>query len=275
MQQHHSIVIVGGGTGGIAVAARLSRALPRPDIAIVEPADRHYYQPLWTLVGGGAAKKESTVRDEADLIPPGATWIRDAVTAFDPERSTVVTAGGRTIHYDWLVVAPGIQIDWDAIDGLRDALGRDGVCSNYSYDTVDSTWQFIRGLTRGTAIFTYPNTVVKCGGAPQKIMWLAEHHFRRTGVRDKIDVVFASAGAKIFAVPKYAATLERLVRERDIITRFHHNLVALRPAAREAVFVRSEPGGSSEEVVMRYDLIHVTPPMSAPDFVKRSPLANA
>lgn len=275
MDSHHEIVIIGGGTGGISVAARLSRALKRPDIAILEPSEKHYYQPLWTLVGGGAALKESTVRDEAELIPPGATWIRDAAAGFDPERNLVVTAGGRRIGYDFLVVAPGIQIDWGRIEGLPEALGHDGVCSNYSYETVDSTWRFIRELKQGTAIFTNPNTPVKCGGAPQKILWLAEHHFRRTGVRDAIDVVFASAGAKIFAVAKYAATLERLVRERGVTTRFHHNLVAVRPASREAVFMRSEPGKAAEEVVMRYDLLHVTPPMSAPDFIKRSPLAGA
>ncbi|WP_434423356.1 NAD(P)/FAD-dependent oxidoreductase [Nannocystis pusilla] len=274
MEHHHKIVIVGGGTGGISVAARLSRALEDPDIAIVEPADKHYYQPLWTLVGGGAATKEETVRDEADLIPAGATWIRERATAFDPERNVVTTAEGRTIRYDHLVVAAGIQLDWDKIDGLHDALGHDGVCSNYAYTTVDSTWKFIRELERGTAIFTFPNTPVKCGGAPQKIMWLAEHHFRRRGVRDDIDIVFASAGAKIFAVPKYAATLERLVRERNIITRFHHNLIAVRPRSREAVFTRTEPGGAPEEVVMKYDLLHVTPPMSAPDFIQQSPLAN-
>lgn len=275
MENHHKIVIIGGGTGGISVAARLSRALERPDIAIVEPADKHYYQPLWTLVGGGAATKEETVRDEADLIPAGATWIRERAAAFDPERNTVKTAEGRTLRYDHLVVAAGIQLDWDKVDGLPDALGHGGVCSNYAYTTVDSTWKAIRELDRGTAIFTFPNTPVKCGGAPQKIMWLAEHHFRRRGVRDGIDVVFASAGAKIFAVPKYAATLDRLVRERNIITRFHHNLIAVRPRSREAVFTRSEPGGAPEEVVMKYDLLHVTPPMSAPDFIKQSPLANS
>ncbi|MBL9107244.1 MAG: NAD(P)/FAD-dependent oxidoreductase [Myxococcales bacterium] len=275
MQQHHKIVVVGGGTGGITVAARLSRALASPDIAVIEPSDRHYYQPLWTLVGGGAATKESTVRAEADLIPRGATWIRDSVREFQPERNAVVTADGRTVGYDWLVVAPGIQIDWARIDGLPAALGKDGVCSNYSYETVDSTWQFLREVRAGRAIFTMPNTPVKCGGAPQKIMWLAEHHFRRAGVRDAVEVVFASAGAKMFGVKKYGDALDRLVRERGVVTRFHHNLIAVRPRSREAVFTRSEPGGAAEEVVMQYDLLHVTPPMSAPEFVKRSPLADA
>lgn len=274
MDLHHKIVIVGGGTGGLTVAARLCRAMKAPDVAILEPSDKHYYQPLWTLVGGGAAEKESTERDEAGLIPRGAAWIRDAVTEFEPERSRVKTAGGRTIRYDALVVAPGIQLDWHKIEGLVGALGKDGVCSNYSYEFVDSTWRFIRGMKEGRAIFTMPNTPVKCGGAPQKILWLAEHHFRRAGVRGAVEVVYASAGAKIFAVPKYAATLERLVREREVVTKFHHNLVALRPSAREAVFSVAAPDRAPQEVILRYDMIHVTPPMSAPEFVRRSPLAS-
>jgi sulfide:quinone oxidoreductase len=275
MQHHPKIVIVGGGTGGLTVAARLCRALARPNVTIIEPSDRHYYQPLWTLVGGGAATKESTVRAEADLIPRGAAWVRDRVREFLPEQDAVVTAEGRAIDYDYLVVAPGIQLDWDRIAGLPDALGKDGVCSNYSYETVDSTWRFVQGLRSGRAIFTMPGTPVKCGGAPQKIMWLAEHHFRRTGVRGAIEVVFASAGGRIFGVQKYAAALERLVQEREVVTRFHHDLVAVRPRAREAVFVRRAPGDAPEEVVMTYDLLHVTPPMSAPEFVRRSPLADA
>jgi len=275
MQEHHKIVVVGGGTGGICVAARLCRALKEPDVAIIEPSDRHFYQPLWTLVGGGAATLASTVRPEADFIPPGATWIRDSVHEFLPEENVVTTRDGRRIRYDYLVVAPGIQIDWAKIDGLPAALGREGVCSNYSYETVESTWRFLSEMRSGRAIFTMPGTPVKCGGAPQKIMWLAEHHLRRAGVRGAVEVVFATAGGKMFGVKKYGDALDRLVQERGVITRFHHDLIAVRPQSREAVFTRSEPGGAPEEVVMNYDLLHVTPPMSAPDFIKRSPIADA
>ena len=275
VNMHPRVLIVGGGTGGITVAARLARSGRALDITVLEPSDRHYYQPLWTLVGGGAARKEDTVRAEADYIPAGVRWVRDRAREFRPEQKLVITAGGEALAYDALVVAPGIQIDWGKIDGLEGALGRDGVCSNYSYDHVDSTWEFIRGLRGGRAIFTMPNTPVKCGGAPQKIMWLAEHHFRRSGVREAIEVVYASAGAKIFAVQKYAETLARLVEERGVQTRFHHNLVAVRPGSREAVFQVATPGQAAREEVVGYHLLHVTPPMSAPEFVKRSPLADA
>lgn len=270
--EHHRVLVVGGGTGGITVAARLLRARPGLDLAIVEPADTHYYQPLWTLVGAGEVSSESTARPMATVIPWGAAWIRDAVTAFDPEANAVLTREGRRIGYDYLVVAPGIQIDWGAIPGLAEGIGRGGLCSNYSYPSARYTWDCLRSFEGGNAIFTQPNTAIKCGGAPQKIMYLAESQFRRRGVRGKSRVIFATPGTAIFGIDKYRRTLERIVRERGIDLRLQHNLVAIRPEAREAVFERLDTG---ETVVLPYAMLHVAPPMSAPDFLKGSPIADA
>ncbi len=268
----HRVLVVGGGTGGICVAARLLRAQPGLDVAIVEPSEKHYYQPIWTLVGAGAASRESSVRDEAEVIPEGATWIQEAVSAFEPAHNAVVLSNGDRVEYDYLVVAAGIQLDWNAIPGLEESVGRDGVCSNYSYETVHSTWENLRNFRGGTAIFTQPNTPVKCGGAPQKIAYLAADYFRRNGLADKSRVIFASAGESIFSVEKYARTLHRVIQRYGIETRFQHNLVELRPERREAVFEHVETG---ERVTLVYDMIHVTPPQSAPDFIKESPLADA
>lgn len=271
MQRHHQILIVGGGTAGITVSARLLNREPSLDVAIVEPSTKHYYQPLWTLVGGGIFRPEDSEREEADLIPAGASWIRDAVSSFDPDSSRLSTRGGLTVSYDFLVVAPGLQLDWGKVEGLRDAVGHDGVCSNYAYETVPSTWKSIREFKGGTAIFTQPSGTVKCGGAPQKIMYLADEAFRRSGVRDRSRVVFASALGRIFAVDTYARALEKVIARKGIETRFNHELVALRPASREAVFRLVDSG---DEAVLRYDMIHVTPPMGPPDFVSKSPLAD-
>ncbi len=267
----HEIVVIGGGNAGISVAARLCRALHAPDIAIIEPSDKHYYQPLWTLVGGGVFPKEQTEHDEASVIPPGATWIRDSVAEIHPEENFLLTEDGKKVTYEYLVVAPGIQIDWGKIKGLTESLGKDGVCSNYSYEYVDKTWEFIRSFKGGNAIFTQPSTPIKCGGAPQKIAYLADDYFRKSGVRDGSNVIFATAGASIFAVKRYADSLTRVAARKGIDVRFRHELVEVRSGSKEAVFQNLDTG---ETVVLPYEMIHVTPPMSAPDFIKKSPLAN-
>lgn len=266
------IVIVGGGTGGITVAARLRKAIPRADVTIIEPSTKHYYQPLWTLVGAGECRREITEREEATVIPHGATWMRDAVTGFDPDNNAVTTRGGERVEYDYLVVAPGIQLNWDHVKGLKECIGQNGVCSNYAYEYVNSTWECIRNFREGNAVFTAPNTPIKCGGAPQKIMYLAEDYFRRHSLRDKARVIFAAAGSTIFSIPKYRATLEHIIETRGIETMFHHNLIEIRGDAKEAVFENLE---TKETKTLPYTMIHVTPPMSAPDFVRESPLANA
>lgn len=266
------IVIVGGGSGGLSVAARLCAVLPPGSVAIVEPSDKHYYQPIWTLVGGGVFDKSISERPEADYVPEGAVWIRERVAAFHPERHQVELASGERLGYEQLVVALGIQLDWHKIDGLSGALGKDGLCSNYRYDLVDSTWQTLRGLTEGNAIFTFPSTPVKCAGAPQKIMYLADEHLRSRGVRGKVPVIFASAGKAIFGVERYARELRKIVERKGIATRFREELVAVRPRTKEAVFRHLDEG---TETVLPYSMLHVVPPQSAPDVIKESTLADS
>lgn len=267
---HHKVVIVGGGNAGISVAARLKRSLKDLDVALIEPSEKHYYQPLWTLVGGGVVNKKATERSEASVIPKDVTWIRDAVTEFRPEENVVLTSS-RRIGYDFLVVAPGIQLNWDKVAGLPEALGTGGVCSNYSYDLVDKTWEAIKNFKGGTAVFTHPATPIKCGGAPQKIAYLADETFRKNGVREKTNLLFMSGQPSIFAVEKYAKTLREVIQRKGIEAKFRESLVAVDGPAREATFENLDSG---ERTVIHYDLLHVVPPMSAPDFIRNSPLAN-
>ena len=270
--RHHQVVVVGGGSAGLTVAARLRRAPGSVDIAIVEPSERHFYQPLWTLAGGGVVDKRASERPEASLIPRGTTWLQDAAAEFLPGENALLTRSGERVTYDALVVAPGIRIDWDAIPGLPEALASgNGVVSIWSYEHLDRTWETIRDFAGGTAVFTYPATPIKCPGAAQKIMYLADDTFRRSGVRDRTRVVYGSAAPSIYAVPKYAPALARVVERRGIEARYRHNLVAIRPESKEAVFEQLDTG---EQVVLPYDLLHVAPPQSAPAFVQRSPLAG-
>lgn len=274
MQDHFDVLIIGGGTAGLTVAAQLASRPGPPTIGLIEPSTKHYYQPLWTLVGGGIFPKEESVKDEAEFVPEGVTWIREPTTSIDPEQKTVQTPQSGAITYDYLVVAAGIQLGWSKIPGLVESVGKPGtgVCSNYSYETVSSTWDNIRTFRGGAAIFTEPITPVKCGGAPQKIMYLAEEAFRRNGVRGRTRVVFMNAKASLFTAPYYIPALEHVIESRGMEVKLGHELQALRPKAKEAVFKNLKTG---EDVVVPYDLIHVTPPMTAPDFVRASGLANA
>ena len=274
MDKHFEILILGGGTAGLTVASQLAARIGGRRLAIVEPSQTHYYQPLWTLVGGGIFPREESARDEGDLIPDEVTWIRDTATSIDPETHRVATSDSGTLTYDFLVVAPGVVVQWTKIPGLAESVGKPGtgVVSNYSYETVASTWEAIRSFRGGTALFTEPVTPVKCGGAPQKIMYLAEETFRVNGVREGSRVVFMNAKPALFTAPYYVPALERVIKSRGMEVQLGQELVALRAAAHEAVFRDVK---TDTEQVMRYDLIHVTPPMSPPEFARTGPLASA
>jgi len=270
MSMHHEILIIGGGNAGLSVAARLRRA-GRADIGVIEPSDRHYYQPLWTLVGGGAASQTETVRPQASVMPQGVAWIKDAAADIDPERRSVTLASGGSVTYDYLVVAPGIQLDWDKIPGVAEAMDSPTASSNYRFDLAPKTWDLIRNLKSGTAIFTQPAGPIKCAGAPQKIAYLAADYWQKQGVLQDIRVVMVLPTPGMFGVKVFADELERVVAKYGIEVRFNSEMTSVDPSAGKAV-IRDNAAGSEES--LHYDLLHVVPPQSAPDWLKRTPLAD-
>jgi len=269
---HHRIVILGGGTAGIMTASLLRRA-GQQDIAIIEPSTRHFYQPLWTLVGAGVVRKEVTARSEAGFIPGGVRWIQDRVEEVDPERQSIRTQSGATVSYDFLVVAVGIQLNWDAVPGLKRAIERGDASSNYDYELAPKTWNLIKNFKGGTALFHMPGTPIKCPGAPQKIMYLAADHFRRRGILRDARVIYGSATGAIYGAKEYAAVLNRVVERYGIDARFNHELVEILPEKKEAVF-QLKNGTDKQRVTIPYDILHAVPPQSAPDFIRQSALAD-
>lgn len=275
MKNHHQIVIVGGGNAGISVASQLLRKNKSLDIAIVDPSDKHYYQPAWTLVGSGIFNIKDTERTEASVMPKGVTWVKWRVAGFDPEGNKLLLEGGETLGYDYLVVAPGIQLNWHEIAGLKETLGKNGVCSNYSFETAPYTFECIKAFKGGNAIFHNPHTPVKCGGAPHKIMYMATDYFRKHGLLDKVNVAYWSGGTRLFAVPKYEKTLLEVVQRGNINLNFNVKLTAIDGEKKIATFVGIGSDNKDQVTEVPFDMIHVTPPQSAPDFVSKSPLANA
>lgn len=265
------IVIVGTGTAGITAAARLRRSGRDLAISIVGADTKHYYQPLWTLVGAGLATLEETERETAGLIPSGVEWIRDRVATFEPDHDALTLESGRRLEYDGLIVAPGISVALDEVQGLESALRDDPrVWTNYLPTSVVNGAGAIRRFSGGNALFTKPHSPLKCGGAPVKIMFLAEESLRRLGTRDNASVTLHTPDEGIFGVPRYARTLERLRTERGIEISPHQSLIEIRSRDGIAVFENVETGDESE---VPYDLMHVSVPQRAPDFIIDSPLA--
>ncbi|MHA6263835.1 bifunctional protein tyrosine phosphatase family protein/NAD(P)/FAD-dependent oxidoreductase [Arenibacterium sp. CAU 1754] len=269
------IVIVGAGAGGISVAASLQSRKSDLSIAIIDPADIHYYQPGWTMVGGGIFDAQDTAKTMGSLIPRGVKWIKAAVAAFEPKNDAVILDGCRVLKYDRLVVCPGLKLDWDKVEGLEETLGRNGVTSNYRYDLAPYTWQLVQDMKSGRAIFTQPPMPIKCAGAPQKALYLSADAWNRNGALQNIDIHFNNAGGVLFGVKDYVPALEQYIDKYGVTLNFFHDLVSVDGAAKKAVFEVKKPDAEPTKVEMEFDMMHVCPPQTAPDFIRVSPLADA
>ena len=295
MSKSFEILIVGAGTGGLMTAARMRKLDKSLSIGIIDPADTHYYQPAWTLVGAGTFDYQKTARPMADLIPEGVTWIKDAVDTFDPENNSVSTKESGTITYDYLVVSPGLVMEPSMIKGLEEAMKSGAVCSNYT--DPEHTWKSLQAFKGGNAIFTQPATPIKCGGAPQKIAYLAADYIRKNGLASKTNLMFATPGTTIFGVPVIRETLMKVIRGYGIHFHPYHNPVEIDGKNKIVYFTDKTPedhacfsqkegcswdpqnafGAKKTEdgrIAVPFDFLHLAPPQAAPKFIRESALAN-
>jgi len=266
-KKSYQLVVVGGGSGGCAIASKFTRKLGKGRVAVIEPATMHYYQPMWTLVGGGMKTLEQSGKEMAKVLPGGADWLRDRVVRFHPNDNTVFTENGDEIQYEYLVVAVGLQLNYHLIKGLPEAFETPGVGSNYSPKYVNKTFQALKDFKEGNAVFTFPNTPIKCPGAPQKIMYIAEQYFRKEKKRNKANVMYCTSLPVIFGVKKYAAALMDIIKERNIHVNYRHNLIEVKPDSREAVFQNLDK--PDERLTLKYEMLHVAPPTSPPDSLRQ------
>ncbi len=296
------VLIIGGGTAGIMTAAQLLKG-KNFKVSLLEPAEYHYYQPAWTLVGANAYNFDKTRKSMASIMPKGVNWIKEFAENFHPENNTVETKSGQLISYDYLVVAPGIKIDTSMVEGLTEAIDKGVVCSNYT--DPEFTWNVIKNFKGGTALFTQPTTPIKCGGAPQKIMYLADDYFYKKGIKKDTNIIFATPGGVIFGVKPIANTLMDVINRKEINVRYHHALVKVDGDKKIAWYkITKDPkvGGcviledkSTDNCIdetinynpkkvkitkenglygIHFDMLHLAPPQTAPEFIKNSVLSN-
>jgi sulfide:quinone oxidoreductase len=270
----YDVVIVGGGSAGIATASSLLKRNRGLSIAVIEPSDDHFYQPGWTMVGAGVFSAEFTRRSEKSVMPKAVEWIKKAASGFVPDDNKVLLADGSIVAYRVLVACPGIKLDWDVIPGLVETLGKNGVTSNYRYDLASYTNRLVKDMKHGRALFTQPPMPIKCAGAPQKSMYLSCSIWESAGVLKDIDVQFHNSGAVLFGVAAYVPALMEYIERYNAHLNFESKLVAIDGPAKIATFEQKR-GEIVTRVDEKFDMIHVVPPQVAPDFVRSSPLAAA
>ena len=271
----YDVLVIGGGAAGISTAASILRRRKDTNIAIVEPKTTHYYQPGWTLVGGGVFRRDQTKREMEGLMPKGVQWIKAACAGFEPERNQIVLEDGERVGYKVLVVAPGLKLNWDGIAGLKETLGRNGVTSNYLFDMAPYTWELVQSMKGGRALFTQPPMPIKCAGAPQKAMYLSCDAWKRRGMLKDVDVSFHNAGGVLFGVKDYVPSLMNYVDRYGIGLNFFEDLVEIDGEKKTATFEVKKPDTEPARVTREFDMIHVCPPQTSHTFVKNSPLADA
>lgn len=268
------VVVIGGGSSGIGVIASIRKRVKDADITVVEPNDCHYYQPAWTLVGGGLFDISKTRRAMRDVIPSGVSWLQDSVVRVDPDEKYIETRQGKRVSYDFLIVACGLVLRWDKIEGLEETLGFNGVTSNYRFDLAEYTWKLVREMQGGKAIFSQPTLPIKCAGAPQKALYLSCDHWRRQGVLNNINVNFCLAGTAVFGVPQFVPPLTDYLKKYRAQVNFRHNLVRVEGKRRQAIFALDSDEEEKREVTLPFDMLHVVPPQSAPAFIAQSGLSD-
>ena len=289
---HHDVLVIGGGNAGLSVAGRLRR-YGIQDVAVVEPRDTHYYQPMFSHVAGGTARASQATRPQGSVTPKGVTWIQDRVAGIDPVARTVALASGARLSYGQLVVCPGIQKDWDAVPGLVAAMDSPVGISNYEHAYAAKASAVLRDVRSGTVVFTQPAGPGTCSGASQKPMYLACDHWRALGVLDDIRVVLVVPTPTMFGMPLIDAELERKVAEYGIEVHYGRELVEVDPVARTVVIAgddraralmgadrpaRADDADADAEAdvhreTLAYDVLHAVPPQSAPDWLAGTGLA--
>ena len=271
---HSNVLIVGGGCAGIAVASRINNLKSDCTISIVEPSEKSLYQAAWTLVGAGAYNVKDTIKPMSSVMPSYVKWIKEYAEEFQPENNSLKTSGG-TYTYDYLIVCPGLKLNFDGVAGLKENLGKNNVCTNYSAEMATYTWDCLKQLDGGNLLFTEPPMPIKCAGAPQKIAYLAADHLKKKGKLEDSNLEFLCAKPVIFGVPHFQGPLNEICDSYGIKRSFQHNLISVDGKSKEAVFKQSDKDGNTKEVTKNFDFIHVTPPQTSPDFIKNSPLADA
>lgn len=223
------ILIMGAGAGGAAIANRLTERLDGAQITVLDGRPQHWYQPGFTLIASGLRKADYAISSTEQWLPRGVTYVNEYAAELDPDANRVTTTGGQRIDYDYLIVATGLVLDWDAIEGfdLSMAGPENGIAAHYaSPEHAALSWQALDKFTDegGIGMFGRPATEMKCAGAPVKLCFLGEDIATTKGNRSKCDFIYNAQATNLFGVPVIHHRVRQIMDERNITYRYQHVL---------------------------------------------------
>ena len=258
------LVILGGGTGGTLGANRLRRELPDDvQITVVDQDDAHVYQPGLLFVPFGLTHPEDIVRSRRRQLHSGIDYRQDAVDHVDVEGQLVHLADGSTLHYDVLVVATGAVLTPEETPGLDGPGWMDKVFTFYTPEGSAALEGALASFREGRLVVNVVDLPIKCPVAPLEFCFLADWYFRERGVRDAVQLTYATPLDGAFTKPVASARLGDLLEEKgiELVTEFNTGEV-------------DGEGGrlvGYDEREVPFDLAVVIPLHSGADYVGRSP----
>ena len=263
------LVILGAGTAGTMVANRLRRALADDwRITLVDQSETHYYQPGFLFIPFGIYSQRDVVKPERDFVPPGVEFIVSPIELIEPERRRVwLSKDGRSLDYDFLVIATGTHIRPDQTPGLAEHEWRRSIFDFYTLEGAVALAKHLRTWKGGRLVVNVVDNPIKCPVAPLEFLMLADWFFRERGMRDRVELIYATPLSGAFTKPIAAKHLSNLLQEKEIQVVPDFMVERVDPDAKKLI--------SYDEQEVAYDLLVSVPLNMGAEVIARSGLGDS
>ena len=262
------LLVLGAGTAGTMVANRLNRMLDRSQwkITIVDQDAVHYYQPGFLFIPFGTYRREDVVKPKKSFIPSNIELIMSAIDVIEPDQNRVKLADGRSLSYDFLVIATGAEVHPEQTPGLAEHEWRESIHDFYTLEGSLALHEKLRSWQGGRLVVNVVENPIKCPVAPLEFLLLADDYFRKRKMRDRVELIYATPLPGAFTKPVAAKALGHLLEEKGIQVEPEFAIMEVQPDAKKIV--------SYDEREVEYDLLVSVPLNMGDDVIARSGLGD-
>lgn len=262
------LLVLGAGTAGAMVANRLSRMLNLDEwqITMVDPDPVHYYQAGYLFIPFGVYGKKDVVKPKNAFVPPRAKLIQAAVEIIEPDQNRVKLSNGETLSYDFLVIATGTDIHPEETPGLAEHEWGKSIHTFYSCDGAVALAEKLRTWEGGRLVVNVVENPIKCPVAPLEFLMMADWYFHQRGIRDRVQLIFATPLSGAFTKPLASKMLGDMLDKKGVQVEADYMIERVDPDAKKII--------SYDEREVDYDLLVSIPLNKGADVVGKSGLGD-